>query len=123
MNTKTRNIINWVLASLVAFVFIGSAIAKLTADEKMLADMAKMGLNQSNIHALGIIEIVAAILFFIPRTSIIGSFLLVAYMGGAIATCLQQGQPMAPAIIISVLVWVVSFIRIPELSNRLLGKI
>lgn len=123
MNTKTRNIINWVLAGLVAFIFIGSAVSKLTMDEKMLADMAKMGLNEANIHTLGIIEIVAAILFLIPRTSIIGSLLLMAYMGGAIATCLQQAQPMLPAISISVFVWIVAFVRNPELSNRVLGKI
>jgi uncharacterized membrane protein YphA (DoxX/SURF4 family) len=123
MNTKTRNIINWVLAGLVAFVFIGSAISKLTMDAENLANMAKMGLNESNIHALGIIEIIAAILFLVPRTSIIGSLLLIAYMGGAIATCLQQGQPMIPAIAISVFVWIVSFVKNPELSNRILGKI
>ncbi len=123
MNTKTRNIIKWVLAGLVAFVFIGSAISKLTMDAENLANMAKMGLNESNIHALGIIEIIAAILFLIPRTSIIGSLLLIAYMGGAIATCLQQGQPMIPAIAISVFLWIVSFVRNPELSNRILGKI
>jgi uncharacterized membrane protein YphA (DoxX/SURF4 family) len=122
MNTKTKNIINWVLAGLVAFVFIGSAISKLTMDAENLANMAKMGLNESNIHALGVIEIIAAILFLVPRTSIIGSLLLIAYMGGAIATCLQQGQQMIPAIAISVFVWIVSFVRNPELSNRILEK-
>lgn len=123
MNTKTRNIINWVLAGLIAFIFIGSAIGKFTADAAAQAQSAQLGLNATNMLYLGIIEIIAVILFLLPRTSIIGSLLLVAYMGGAIATHLQHSLPLAAPIGISVFVWIVAFVRNPELSNRILGKI
>lgn len=123
MNVKTRNIINWVLAGLVAFIFIGSGIAKLTANEEALAQAANFGLDKSSYAFLGIIELVAVAIFLIPRTSIIGTLLLVAYMGGAIATHLEHSQPLMAPIAISIFVWIVSFVRNPELSNRLLGKI
>jgi hypothetical protein len=36
MSEKTKKIIYWVLTGLVAFIFLGSAIGKFTADEKAL---------------------------------------------------------------------------------------
>jgi uncharacterized membrane protein YphA (DoxX/SURF4 family) len=122
MNTKTKNIIRWVLAVLIAFIFFGSAFSKLTADSKGLEDAAKFGLDASEYASLGIIEIVAVLLFLIPRTGIIGSLLLVAYMGGAISTHVEFSQPILAPVMISVFVWIVAFVRFPELSKRLLNK-
>lgn len=122
MTTKTKNILNWVLAGLVAFIFIGSAIGKFTADETATAQSAQMGLNARTILYLGIIELVALALFLTPRTSIIGTLLLVAYMGGAIATHLEHNQPLMAPIIVSTFVWLVGFVRNPELSQRILNN-
>lgn len=122
MNTKTRNIINWVLAGLVTFIFIGSAFGKLTANAEALKMAEGFGLNATSYMYLGIVELIAVLLFLIPRTSIIGTLLLVAYMGGAIATHLEHAQPLLAPVIISIFVWIVSFVRNPELSKRVLGK-
>ena len=62
------------------------------------------------------------LLFLYPRTGIVGTLLLVAYMGGAICTHLEFAQPLAPPIIISAFVWIVAVVRFPELSQRILGK-
>jgi uncharacterized membrane protein YphA (DoxX/SURF4 family) len=123
MNSKTKNIVNWVLAGLVAFIFIGSAFGKLSANAEALKMAEGFGLNATSYMYLGIIELIAVLLFLIPRTSIIGSLLLIAYMGGAIATHLEHAQPLMAPIIISIFVWIVSFVRNPELSKRALGKI
>jgi uncharacterized membrane protein YphA (DoxX/SURF4 family) len=122
MNTKTKNIIRWVLAGLIAFIFLGSAFSKLTADTKGLEDVAKMGLDATEFKFLALIEIVAVLLFLIPRTSIIGTLLLIAYMGGAISTHVEFSQPILAPVMISVFVWIVAFVRFPELSKRLLNK-
>jgi uncharacterized membrane protein YphA (DoxX/SURF4 family) len=122
MNAKTKNIINWVLAALVAFIFIGSAFGKLTANSEALKMAEGFGLNATSYMYLGIIELIAVLLFLIPRTSIIGTLLLVAYMGGAIATHLEHAQPLMAPVIISIIVWIVSFVRNPELSKRVLAK-
>lgn len=121
MNEKTTNILRWVLGGLVAFIFIGSAIGKLTADPKGLEEAAKMGMQASHMKILATIEIVAAVLFLIPRTGILGTLLLAAYMGGAIATHLTHGDSvMAPALI-QAFVWIVAVFRFPELRTRLFG--
>jgi uncharacterized membrane protein YphA (DoxX/SURF4 family) len=122
MTTKTINIINWVLAGLVAFIFIGSAFSKLTANADALKMGAGFGISASSFTTLGIIEIVAAILFLVPRTAVLGSLLLVAYMGGAIATHLEHGQPLMAPCMIAAFVWIVAVIRLPELRSRLFGK-
>jgi hypothetical protein len=122
MTKKTRNIINWVLAGLVAFIFIGSAFSKLTANAEALEAAAKFGLNASSYTALGIIELVAIALFLYPRTGVLGTLLLVAYMGGAIATHLEHAQPLMAPIIISAFVWIASVVRFPELTKRISGN-
>lgn len=122
MNPKTRNIINWVLAGLVAFIFIGSAFGKISGAEESIKMAESIGLDANTFLMLGIIEVIAVILFLVPRTGIIGFLLLVAYMGGAIATHLEHEQSiMAPAII-AAFVWIVGAVRFPELTQRLMGK-
>lgn len=122
MSAKTRNIINWALAAIVAFIFIGSAISKLTADAAALAGAAKFGLSATTYAVLGIIELIAVALFLYPRTGILGTLLLVAYMGGAISTHVEFAQALPAPIAISAFVWVVAAIRFPELTQRLLHK-
>lgn len=122
MTQKTRTIINWVLAGLVAFIFIGSAIGKLTADEKGLADAAKFGLTGSTYTILGIIELVAVALWLYPRTGVLGFLLLVAYMGGAISTHVEFAQPLMAPIAISAFIWITAVVRFPELTSRIFGK-
>lgn len=123
MNTKIKSNINWIAGAIIAFIFIGSAILKFTANEATLKKVAEFGTDATSYAFLGIIEIVAVILFLVPRTSILGTLFLVAYMGGAIVTNIEHAEPVAPAIIVSILVWVVAFIRNPELSNQVLGKV
>lgn len=122
MTTKTKNVINWVLSGLVAFIFIGSAISKLSANAEALGAAAKFGLNPSMYSILGIIELIAVALFLYPRTGILGTLLLVAYMGGAISTHLEFAQPIMAPIAISAFVWIVSVVRFPELRNRMFGS-
>jgi DoxX-like family len=122
MNSKTRNTINWILAGLVAFIFVGSAIGKLTANAEAIKMAEGFGLDATTFLILGIIELIAIILFVIPKTSVIGTLLLAAYMGGAIATHLEHAQPVIAPVAIAAFVWIVAFIRIPELSKRILGK-
>lgn len=122
MTDKTKNIISWVLAGLVAFIFLGSAISKFTADEEALKMASTFGLDAKTNFYLGVIEIVCVILFVIPRTGIVGTLLLASYMGGAIATHLEHGVPVIAPCIIQAFLWIAAFVRFPELSNRILGK-
>ncbi len=122
MSEKTKKIIYWALTGLVAFIFLGSAVGKFTADQKALEMAASMGLDANTFKMLGFIEILCLVLFILPRTGIIGTLLLCAFIGGAIATHLEHGQPFVAQCIIQAFLWVVAFYRFPELTNRLRNK-
>jgi hypothetical protein len=120
MSDKLKKIIYWVLTGLVAFVFVGSALGKLTADADALKMAEGFGLNAQNYAILGVIEIISIILFIIPRTGVLGTLLLAAYMGGAIATHLEHGQSIIAPCVIQTFLWIVAVYRFPELKSRLL---
>jgi hypothetical protein len=122
MTDKTKKIIHWILIGLVAFVFLGSAMGKLTADAKALEIAASFGLDSKTYKMLGFIELISVILFIIPRTGLIGTLLLVAYMGGAIATHLEHNQSIVAPCIIQSFLWIVAFVRFPELFDRIRNK-
>jgi len=122
MTTKTKNIISWILTGLVAFIFIGSAISKLIGGNGALAMAHSIGLEAGTFKIIAIVELLCAVLFIIPRTGILGTLLLAAYMGGVIATSLEHGQSIILAIIIQAIVWIIAVVRFPELMQRFLNK-
>jgi uncharacterized membrane protein YphA (DoxX/SURF4 family) len=120
MSQKTIKITGWVLTIILALLFTMSASMKLTQNETALAQASAFGIDANTYLFIGTIEIISLILFLIPRTAILGTLLLVAYMGGAIVTHLQHQDSIAMAVIIQILLWITAFIRFPELKQRLL---
>lgn len=115
-----KRIIYWVLTALIAFVFLGSAAGKLSANEEALKMAAGFGLDAKTYTILGMVELLSIILFIIPRTGMIGTLLLTAYMGGAIASHLEHGVSIIAPCIVQTLMLLVAFYRFPELRTRLL---
>mgnify|MGYP006162588949 FL=1 len=121
MSQKTIKIIGWVMTIILALLFIMSAFMKLTQNETALAQATSFGIDAKTYQIIGLVEIISLVLFLIPRTAIIGTLLLIAYLGGAIVTHLQHQQPIAMAIIIQIFLWITAFVRFPELKQRLLS--
>jgi len=123
MNTKTRKVAGWILTGLIALAFVGSAAMKLgSSGEAAEQSAAAIGLTVQTIQWIAVIELLSVILFIIPRTGILGTLLLAAYLGGAIVTHLEHQQPVFAPVILQCLVWIAAIIRFPELSQRLFGK-
>ena len=120
--TKTRNIIGWVLSGLLAALFLFSAYGKLAGIPQVVEGAKSMGLTMDIMRTLGIIEIVSVLLFLIPRTGILGTLLLAAYLGGAIATHLEHGIPIIQPCIFEAVLWIAALLRFPELGTRISGK-
>ena len=119
---KSNKIIYWVLTGLISLVFIGSALGKLTANQESLQMASNFGLDSATFTILGILELACVMLFIIPRTGILGTMLLAAYMGGAIATHVEHGESiLAPCIFQSIL-FLIAFYRFPELRSSLLDS-
>ncbi|MFM2267876.1 MAG: hypothetical protein RL757_1317 [Bacteroidota bacterium] len=122
MSAKTKNIINWVLAGLVGFIFLGSAYGKLSGGAEGIKMAESIGINASNYMMIGVVELISIILFLIPRTAVLGTLLLAAYMGGAITAHVSHDLPIAAPVGIAAFVWIVGVVRSPELLSRILGK-
>ena len=122
MKTKTRNTINWVLAGLVALIYIGSAAGKLSGSADAVKMAEGFGISAGSFTILGVVELIAVILFVIPHTGILGTLLLAAYMGGAVATHLEHNLSIVAPAVISAFVWIVAVVRFPELTQRIIGK-
>ncbi|MBA2610756.1 MAG: DoxX family protein [Bacteroidetes bacterium] len=122
MTQKTRNIIGWVLTGMLGLAFIGSGLMKVMGSEEAMKGAATFGISEIAIKLLGVVEILAFVLFIIPRTGIVGTLLMVAYMGGAIATHLQHQMPIFAPIIIECLIWITAAIRFQELTKMLMSR-
>jgi hypothetical protein len=122
MTTKTINIINCVLTGLVVLVFLGSASVNIMGDANTLKMTESFGISATENKIIGIVEVIAALLFIYPRTGVLGAFILIAFMGGAIATHVEHNQPFVPQLIISAFLWIVTVVRFPELLERITGK-
>ncbi len=122
MTIKTKTTISLILTILVSALFIFSAVGKIAGTKEVIDGAKAMGLTPATMRNIGIIEIIITLLFASKRTGVLGGILLVAYMGGAIATHLEHGQSVVAPLVIAVFVGVVAMFRFPELSNRLLGK-
>ena len=58
-----------------------------------------------------IVEIVCAIVYAIPRTSVLGAILLTGYLGGATATHVRVGEPFFLPILVVVVIWLGLYLR------------
>lgn len=127
MTPRTQSIIGWTFAILVSvFLIVASALPKFfMADGTPTADFMK-ALGAWDIRMwIGAIEIIAPVLFLIPRTATIGFILLVGLLGGATATGLTHSVPgnwpWFPMVILG-LAMISAYFRSPELLARVLGK-
>ena len=109
----------WSLTALIGLIFIGSAVGKLMPGSGATDMAAQMGISVGTIKAIGTVELISVLLFIFPRTGVLGTLLLTAYMGGAIAVHVTKGLPLAAPMIIVSILWLVAIYRFPELKKRL----
>lgn len=108
-----------VVSVLVALVFVISAFMKLKGGVEVMQGMAHLGLPESLIMSLAMLEISCVVIYLIPATSVLGAILLTGYIGGAICTHLRVGDPFFVQIVLGIFVWLGVYL----FENRLKGLI
>jgi hypothetical protein len=104
-----------VISGLVSLLFAMSAFMKLKGGAEVMQGMAHLGLPESLIMPLAIVEISCVAIYAIPATSVLGAILLTEYIGGAICTHLRVGDPFFMQIAIGIFIWLGLYLR----ENRL----
>jgi hypothetical protein len=103
------------ISVLVSLVFLMSAFMKLKSGAEVMQGTAHLGVPESLIMPLAILEVSCVVIYLIPATSILGAILLTGYIGGAICTHLRVGDPFFIQIALGIVVWLGLYLR----ENRL----
>jgi hypothetical protein len=97
-----------------------SAVMKLMRTPQVLEGWAKSGYPDASLLVIGLTELACAVLYVIPRTSVLGAILVTGYLGGATATHVRLGEAVFVApVILGILAWAGLFLRDPRLRALL----
>ena len=105
MNSKCMLWVSYIMSTLPVLMLLFSGIMKLIKPPSVMEGFAHLGYDESVALGLGVVELLATLLYIIPRTSVLGAILLTGYLGGATATHLRIGEPFQMAILLGVFVW------------------
>jgi hypothetical protein len=108
-----------VVSILVSLSFAFSAVMKLMVSPEVVKGMSHLGLPDSLIRPLGVIELLCVVVYLVPKTSVLGAILFTGYVGGTIITHLRVGEPVYLNIFLGLLIWLGLYLRRPRLRELL----
>jgi hypothetical protein len=83
-------------------------VMKLFKPAFVVTETVRLGYPESTIVPLGIVLTVSALLYLVPRTTVLGAILLTGYLGGAVATHVRFFEgwfPILFPVIFGILIW------------------
>ena len=127
MKSRLSSVIAWICIGLVSAFNLFAAVMKFVPVEpgsKEAQLMEKLGVVGME-RPLGVLEFIIIALYLIPRTSTVGTVVMIGYLSGALATNLTHGfgqSDVLPIYILFVLIMIGAWFRNPELVSRLLKR-
>ena len=111
----------------IAVAFLSfDAIGKLLKVAPVVEGTLQLGYPGSAIVPIGVMLAIGVVLYAIPKTSALGAIYLAGYLGGAVATHVRVGDPVAThalfPVYVALFVWGGLALRSPRLVAVLLGR-
>lgn len=103
--------VGWAITVIVSLLFLFSAVMKLMGLPEVKEGMAQLGLPESLLKPLAILEAACAVVYLIPVTSVLGAILLTGYIGGAVCTHWRVGDPFLTQVALGIVVWLGIYLR------------
>ena len=100
-----------IVSGLVVVMMVFSAVMKILKPNEVLTEFTRLGYPETVVIGIGILELLCAVVYSIPRTSYLGAILLTAYFGGATATHVRIGDVFIWPVIGGVLTWAGLYLR------------
>jgi len=101
-----------ILSALIVSFMLFDGIIKVLKLPAAVEGTVRVGFPASLVVTIGVVALLCAVVYAIPRTSILGAILLTGYLGGATATQVRMQDPwFFFPIAIGVLVWAGIFLR------------
>ncbi len=101
----------WIITGLLTAVLLMSGVLKVIQRPEVVEEFTRLEWPAKVGVGLGIVEIVAAVIYAIPRTTVLGAILVTGYLGGAIATHVRIDDNFVGPIIMGVLAWLGIYLR------------
>ena len=120
--TAPKNWMVWtgrVLSALPVLMLVLSSSMKLSHAPAIVEGFAKFGYPEATLLPIGIVELLCAVLYAIPRTSVLGAILVTGYLGGAVSTHVRAGEPFVMPLLLGVFAWGGLYLRDSLLRTRL----
>ncbi|MFB3812777.1 MAG: DoxX family protein [Terriglobales bacterium] len=108
-----------IISAVPILMLLFSGIMKLLKPAPVVEEFVRLGYPESLALSLGIVEIMCAVVYTIPRTSVLGAILVTAYLGGATATHVRLGESFFIPVLLGIFVWGGLFLRDPRLRALL----
>ena len=95
MNSRAMTIAGWIPSGLFVLFMLGASVAPKLAGMQVADDtMRQLGWPDGYVLMIGIIELILVLLYIFPRTAVLGAVLMMALLGGAMATQIRVGNPV-----------------------------
>jgi len=129
MKRKSAVITGYVLSALTIAIVLADAGVILFFPAKLHAEMNATGIPMTLARTLGVIEVLVAILYAVPRTAVLGAILIAGFFGGAICAHFRVGEMGSPAEFVATAIGIVAWAglwlrdtRLRELLPLVSGK-
>jgi uncharacterized membrane protein YphA (DoxX/SURF4 family) len=107
----------------IVFLLFASAFPKFFVPQVSVPIMEQLGWPPKYLLLIGVIELVGALLYAIPRTALLGAILLTGLLGGAMATHLRVESPLFShtlfGLYLGLLMWGGLWLRDPRIKALL----
>jgi len=108
---KWQLVTGWVLSSILALVFLPSAYFKIAQPVGFLDGWTK-SYPAGAARPLGIIELTMFVLYLVPKTRYLGGLVMLAYLGGAVATHVHADDGKFPVpVLVGIVAWLGLYLR------------
>lgn len=104
----------YIASGLPALLLVFSGVMKLILPEGMREEFARLGYPVGTAAGIGMVEVLCAVLYIIPRTAVLGAILLTGYLGGAVATHVRIGDLFLMPLLVGVVLWAGLYLRDPR---------
>jgi hypothetical protein len=109
---ETKVWIGRILSGLVVAFMLFDGAGKVSVEEHVVKAMAELGWPPGQTVGLGILVLVCALIYAVPRTSVLGAIVLTGFLGGATAAKVRIEEPsLFFSVGVGVLAWTGLYLR------------
>ena len=107
--SAAQRVSGWIVSGIAVAFLAFDAGMKLLRLAPAIETTTQLGYPASVIAPLGLIQVLCLIVYIVPRTAVLGAILWTGYLGGAIATHVRVGSPLATHVLfpiyVALLLW------------------